>query len=169
MSNIDIAKFRQLSEEALLNRGFRKLKVNRGLKAADAYWAYALEGSEVRRIFSPNALRRPWGYEMRGAFGIEVPELRSWLISIGHEQPDATLGYVMANEFEFINAVAVCTEADWPKIEPWFDAIYSRVMSFPASVDELVGSLSNPARHLRLLRESRKDFWQNFQRWQEKA
>ncbi|KAH1675869.1 hypothetical protein KXX12_008818, partial [Aspergillus fumigatus] len=58
---------------------------------------------------------------------------------------------------------AVCTEDDWPKIEPWFDAIYSRVMSFPASVDELVGSLSNPARHLRLLRESRKDFWQNFQ------
>jgi hypothetical protein len=65
---------------------------------------WALPPTDIIRFFWPHAYRRPWGFVYSGAFGIEVPALRTWLQAHKPGQEEAGifhscfLSYNVANE-----------------------------------------------------------------------
>lgn len=158
MRVIDIKGFRQHCDREFVARGFRKAKIGGAP-------VYILGGGEVERLFYPQALRRPWGCQMQGYFGVEVPPLRRWLVANGQPERGSGLAYYMTNEAPFFAPVPVVTELDLPRLSVWIDAISERVLDLPSSLSELEVIWHDCPMHLLLLFESNPDFWQNFRRW----
>lgn len=144
----------------MLERGYRKHKIQ-GAQTK----VYAIGSGDIIRYFGPHAIRRSWGCELLGVFGIDLPNLREWLLARGHDRPISGLCYYMTNERQFMRPVAVVDETDLPNLKPWFDAIHSRVLSLPSDVHDLATAMSGAADHLRLLRESSLDFWPGYNEW----
>ena len=138
----------------MLDQGLSKVKLP-GMPTP----VFAAGPGETVRFFGPHVIRRSWGCELLGTFGIEVPPLRRWLSAQGHEPRNARLSYYMTNEMQFISPVAVMGVSDFPPLRTWIAAIRARVLSLPSSLDELVSLPEVVPQHLRLLRESVPEFW----------
>ena len=98
---MDIRAFRAELGKAFCAEGFEELRLRKG---APKVWS--LPSSEVIAYFAPDAQRRPWGFNLYGVIGIEIPALRDWLNK--HKPGEQSgifrsgfVGYYTANEDVF--------------------------------------------------------------------
>lgn len=160
MSGMNIAEFRRLAERELLDQGLVKMRVM-GFSTA----VFAAEPGETIRFFSPQAMRRPWGCQLQGCFGVEVAAIRKWAQERGVVSADLWLIYYMSNERKFISPTPVVGDLDLPPFRTFVEKIHSRVLTLPSSISELVSACGDTRWHLSLLCASNPGFWELFSRW----
>lgn len=161
MIGMALEDFRQIADEEMLSRGFRKLKL-----VGDQIASYAIGEGDLIRYFGPHAMRRPWGCVMLGTFGVAVPALQNWLSSRGERPSLGRLSYYITNEPQFGLPVAVENKTDLLSLSRWLDAIHSRVLSLPSELYELdVLSAAATSGHLQLLKISTPAFWTSLAQW----
>lgn len=102
---------------------------------------FGVKSGEIVAFFSPHAIRRPWGFNLGGYIGLELPGLREWLGS------PAAIGapgifhttftcYHIAND-NFLARFQII-EGEAPPADEWVDRIKARVTALPTTVAELI-------------------------------
>jgi hypothetical protein len=135
---MDIRAFRAELANAFCAEGFEELRLRRG---APKVWA--LPSSEVIPYFAPDAQRRPWGFNLYGVIGIEIPALRDW---VNEHKPgeqsgifgSGFVGYYTSNEnvfrdFQIYHGVPVPADL-------WVGLIKDRLNLIPQSLGHLMAT-----------------------------
>lgn len=134
---MDIREFRAVLSSAFRDEGFEEKRLAKGLH----YKVWVSPGGDITRFFGPDAQRRPWGFQLFGIVGIDIPDLRRWL---SEYKPGAAsgifqtcfVGYHTANEdifreFHIDNGLPVPADL-------WVGLIKDRLNLIPRSLDDLV-------------------------------
>lgn len=135
---MDIRAFRAELGKAFCADGFEELRLRKG---APKVWA--LPSGKLIAYFAPDAQRRPWGFNLYGVIGIEIPALRDWLNE--HKPGEQSgifrsgfVGYYTANEdvfrdFKVDHGLPVPSDL-------WVGLIKDRLNRIPQTLDKLIAT-----------------------------
>jgi len=134
---VDIRIFREELSQAFQSNGFIEQRL---FKETNKVWLQQ-SSSEIIPYFAPQAVRRPWGFQLYGVIGIEIPALRRWL---NQHRPgtargifhNGIVGYHIANEdvlrdFHIDHGLPVPADL-------WVGLIKDRLDRIPQSLNEIL-------------------------------
>jgi hypothetical protein len=133
---MDIRAFRAELSKAFRADGFEERRLWKGEPKV-----WTLPSTEVVAYFGPDAQRRPWGFNLFGIIGIEIPKLRDWLNEHKPGQESGIfrtgfVGYYTLNEdvfrdFRVENGLPVPSDL-------WVGLIKDRLDLIPKTLDQLL-------------------------------
>ena len=136
---MDIRQFREELAQAFEDAGFERRSVPR---SKDPQWV--LPGREVGRLFSQQAMRRPWGFLLSGGLAIDVPAFREWLTkAFPRDQQGVLRGCLstwhIANDPDMFFGV----EDETPPYQQWVRQISRRLAVLPDTIEGLLRAQSD--------------------------
>ena len=167
MSGMDIKEFRRLLDDALEEDGFERRRLRPGEPKKSLPWV--LPAPEVLPCFFRHPLRRPWGFQLSGCIGIEIPELSAWLREWRPEESpgifhSAFVLWHIAND-DLLGGFGVI-HGEPPPIRDWVARIKHRLSAVPPTLDELIRLYRSAPEHLGgLAAPSGKPAWDFLLRW----
>jgi hypothetical protein len=163
---MDIREFRTITNDALRMVGLEEHRLPRVPRRIKAW---QLPGKDLIRFFAPHAYRRPWGFVFSGFIGIDIPDLRRWLITNKASDEAGVfhtcfVGYNIANEDGLRDFMV---EHDQPiTVELWAELLRDRLERIPETVDQLMLLYRSNREELGwLAHPSNKPMWDFFDAW----
>lgn len=160
-----IADLRSIMEGALSRVGLEESPL---VQKKPKVWC--LPGGEVIRFFQPAAYKRGWGFVYTGFVGIELPQLRKWLVAHDHGQPGIFRHSFVAHHTlndDDRDQFMIDLESE-PPVDRLAAALYDKVARIPPSMEQLVSAYRhNPASLCGLAGPIHSAAWEFLLRWTE--
>jgi hypothetical protein len=162
-----IGELRSITNDALARAGLeeRKLFVQ-GAKAL------CLPEGALTRFFQPQPYRRGWGFVFTGLIGLEIPELRRWIVQ--HHPTDAGIFHHSFVAYHTLNdadrSKFMIEEGEPVPADQWAAAIHRKLANLPSTIDALVSEYRTKPEGLGLLADPlQAPAWRFLMRWADSA
>jgi hypothetical protein len=159
---MDIKDFRTKVDAALAECGLARMRL-----FAKQPPVWALPG-EVIRFFLTDAQRRPWGFELKGIIGLEIPELRHWLKRYkGDEQTGIFKSYFAAFYSTNEPGSLFSVDLNQPVLAAsWAEKIRNRLYRLPPTINDALDAYEHKDDGLGFLVRER-NAWEFLREWQQ--
>jgi len=158
-----IGELRSITNEALTRAGLEEHKLfAKGAKA------WCLPGGALTRFFQPQPYRRGWGLVFTGLIGLEIPELRQWIIR--HHPTDAGIFHHSFVAYHTLNdadrADFMIDSGEPVPADQWAAAIHHKLANLPSTLEDLVSAYRTKPEGLSLLASPlAAPAWRFLMRW----
>jgi len=158
-----IGELRSIANDALASAGLEERKLF--VKGAKAW---CLPGGALTRFFQPQPYRRGWGFVFTGLMGLEIPELRQWIVQ--HHLTDAGIFHHSFVTYHTLNDADrsnfMIEEGEPVPVDQWAAAIHHKLANLPSTIEDLVSTYRAKPERLGLLAASpQAPAWRFLMHW----